>query len=299
VNQLDLKYKYVNITKCKKLLKKREPLNTNKGIEVCDKMVKEEVVQKVKDVVILEDKQLPNVEEVPLSAHERETGYKAIVDKTTMDTICVVPNDNQIVQHNHVLKEVNKLDNYIIQKTTLLKNGTKMLIELVEREPKKIELLPNDFLECGARIYNDYTKNRGLSVQGCGTRLICSNGVTSLVKTEKMEIFAYGTADFSKELETRISKCIAVWSDVSDIMERANNTTVSIKDVMTELPKLSKKYMDTIIDELEDQDTVYNIWNQYTRIITHEIAPKVRTAKHLALQKRANKILKLVEVQHE
>ena len=109
-------------------------------------MSKEKVVQKVKDVVILEDKQLPTIEEVSLLAHDRETGYKAVVNKSNMDTICVVPNDNQIVQHSHVLKEVNKLDNYIISKTTLLKNGTKMLIELVEREPKKIELLPDDFL---------------------------------------------------------------------------------------------------------------------------------------------------------
>ena len=262
-------------------------------------MQKEKVVEKVKDIVVLEDKQLPKVKEEALFACDRDTGFKAIVDLSTMDTLCVVPNDNQIVQHNHVLKEVNKLDNYIVQKTTLLKNGTKMLIELVEREPKKIELLPNDFLECGARVYNDYTKSRGLSVQGCGTRLICSNGVTSLVKTEKMQIFAYGTADFSKELEAQISKCIAVWSSVPDIMEKANSTEVSVKDIMTELPKLPKKYMDKIMDELKDQDTVYNIWNQYTQVITHEIAPHVRVTKYMGLQKRANKILKLVEIQNE
>ncbi|GAH31930.1 unnamed protein product, partial [marine sediment metagenome] len=252
-------------------------------------------------VVIIEEKQLPTVEEVPLNAHDRETGYKAVVDLSTMDTICVVPNDNQIVQHNHVLKEVNKLDNYIVHKTELLKNGTMLMIELKEREPKQIELLPKDFLEVSAYIFNDYKKSRGLSVLGGGVRISCTNQVTSLIKKKSLPVLAYGTAEFSAEIESQLTKCIEAWRDpaIGEIMKLANETTVSIKDIATELPKLPKKYTDEVMDGLKDQDTVFNIWNAYTQVITHKIAPGVRTLKQLSLQKRANKILKLVEVQHE
>jgi len=252
---------------------------------------------KAKEILITEADTIPLVDECPLSAHERETGFKAIVDKTTMNTICVVPVEHGIIQHQHVIAEVNKLDNYLIKKTLLSNNGRTLTLELTEREPKQIELLPDDFIECGARVFNDYGRSRGLSVQGCGTRVVCSNGAIAPVKTKAMEVFAYGTAEFNHELEQQIGICIKTWStgEVTDLMEKANKTIVSIKDVATKLPHLPKKYMDKIMDELEDQDTVYNIWNQYTRVITHEIGPKVKYAGLVGLQKRANKILELVK----
>jgi hypothetical protein len=253
---------------------------------------------KAKEILITEAETIPLVDECPLSAHERETGYKAIVDKTTMNTICVVPIEHGIIQHKHVIDEVAKLDNYIIKKTMLSNNGRSLMLELTEREPKQIELLPQDFIECGARVFNDYGRSRGLSVQGCGTRVVCSNGAISPVKTKAMAVYAYGTAEFNKELEKQIEICIKQWesTEVTDLMKKANETVVSVKDVATKLPWLPKKYMDTIMDELNDEDTVYNIWNQYTRVITHEIGPKIQTAGLLGLQKRANKILALVKV---
>jgi len=250
---------------------------------------------KSKELLVTEAVTIPKVEEVPLEAHERETGFKAIVDKSNMNTLCVVPNDNQIVQHSHVIDEVSKLDNYVIAKTMLMKNGNKLMIELKEQTPQKIELLPNDFMECGARVYNDYTKNRGLSVQGFGIRLVCSNGMVAPVKTKSMDIHAFGTAEFNTELEKNIANCISVWTDTTELMEQANSKIVSIKDVTSQLPRLAKKYHDKIMDELKDQDTIYNIWNQYTQVITHEIGPNVSSQVLIKLQKRANSVLKLVE----
>lgn len=252
---------------------------------------------KTKEILVTPEVIIPEVEEINLQAHDRETGVKAIVDKTNMNTLCVVPQDNHIVQHNHVIAEVNKLGNYVVHQTKMLKNGTMLMMELKEREPRQVELLPEDFLEVHAYVFNDYTKNKGMSVVGGGMRIACSNQIASLVKKESIPISAYGTADFSHELEAKINKSISVWSEknVSEVMEKANNTKVSIKDVVSKLPHLPKKYHDEIMDKLEDVDTVYNIWNAYTQIITHEIGPKVQTIGFLNLQKRANKILELVK----
>jgi len=252
---------------------------------------------KWKEIVLEKEKAadlLPLVDEVKLIAHERETGYKAIVDKMTMDTICVIKQDNQIVQHNHVLKEVLKLDNYVIKKITLMQNGRSLLIDVTERTPKKIELLPKDYLECGARIMNDYGKNKGLSVQGSATRLVCSNGVTAPKTTGAVNIEAFGTADFSTELEQKIDASFKVWEDHAELFKQANATTVHVKDIINDHAFLPKKEMEEVIGNLKDEETLYNIWNEYTRVIQHQLAPKKKTIDIIGLQKRANKILQVV-----
>ena len=254
-------------------------------------MPKEEVKNVKKELVLDDVKKIPKVDEVPLIAHERDTGCKAIVDLSTMETICVVKKDNQIIQHQQVYNEVSKLENYVIKRTLFMNGGQKMMIEVTERTPKKIELLPNDFLECGARIFNDYGKSRGLSVAGYGMRLICENGVVAPKVGRKMQIFAYGTSEFAKELEEQIAASIAVWQDTTEIMERANETTVHVKDILEDIDFLPKKYMKIVTDKLKDEETLYNIWNEYTRVITHEIGPKVKTQGLLSLQKMENKIL--------
>ena len=246
---------------------------------------------KSQEVVVGKENQLPKVDEVELFAHDRETGTKAVVDLNTMETICVVNKENQIIQHQHVLEEVEKLENYIIKKQSLLHMGRVLMIELVEREPKQIELLPNDFLECGAYVVNDYGKTRGLSVQGYGMRLICSNGVVAHKAGRVMQVFAYGTAEFSEELQAQIEASLSVWHQVQDLMQKANDVTISVKDMLEDHNFLPKKYMDLVIDRLDDKETIYNIWNTYTQVITHEIGPHVQTPGRLSLLKRANKIL--------
>jgi len=246
-----------------------------------------------KEILVEVENQIPKVDEVELDAHERDTGYKAVVDLNTMETICVVKKDNRIIQHQHVIEEVNKLDNYIVKKTTLAHNGRVLTLELTEREPKLIELLPKDVMECGAHIINDYGKSRGLSVQGYGVRQVCTNGVVGVANATKMQVDAYGTAEFAKELEGQIITSLDVWKDVGDLMTRANEIKVSVKDIYDTIDFLPKKYMDLIIGKFDDQETLYKIWNTYTEVITHEIGPKVQTAGLLNLLKRANKILEI------
>lgn len=252
------------------------------------------------DTEIKDLEEVPLIDEVTLIAHERETGYKAVVDKTTMNTICVVPMKFQSVQHQHVLKEIQKLDNYIIRKMELVDNGQMLMVEVTEQTPKKIELLPNDFIECGARIYNDYSKNAGLSVQAFGTRLICTNGVVAPTTGQKISIQAFGTAEFSKEMQMYIDDAFSVWQDekINAIFKHAVDTEVHVKDILENHSFLPKKYMEEVINNLKDVENLYDIWNSYTQVITHNIAPNSKDIGVIDLQKRANKIL-TIEVEVE
>jgi len=240
-----------------------------------------------------EPNQVPVVDEVTLIAHDRETGYKAVVDKTTMDTICVVPMEYQLVQHQHVLKEVAKLDNYIIRKMELMENGRMIMIEVTEQQPKKIELMPKDFIEVGARITNDYGKNAGLQVQGFGTRLVCSNGLVAPKFGNKIPVQAFGTAEFAEEMQMHIDNAFSIWEDtkMTELFKYANETSVHVKDILEDHSFLPKKHMEEVIKNLKDEETLYNIWNAYTQVITHQIAPNTKDLNTIGLQKRANKLL--------
>ena len=242
---------------------------------------------------ILKENEVPLVEEVPLIAHERETGYKAVVDKTTMDTICVVPMKYQLVQNQLVLREVQKLKNYVIKKIELTKKGTTLMIEMTEREPKKIELFPEDYLECGVRVFNDYSKNAGLSIQSFGVRLACTNGVVAPKFGEKIPIKAFGTEEFAKEMEVVINSAFEAWTNekTSAIFKHAVDTTVSVKDILEDHSFLPKKHMEEIIKSLKDRETLYNIWNAYTQVITHKVSQNKKDIDIIYLQKRANQIL--------
>lgn len=244
------------------------------------------------ETTVTKTEEIPLVDEVVLEAHERPTGVKAVVDRTTMDTICVVREDNQIIQHKDVLKEVMKIENYIIKKIQLIDNGQKLLIELTEQTPRKIALLKDDMLECGARIINDYGRSRGLSVEGSGVRLVCTNGVTAPVHTRRMQIYAYGTAEFAPELEEQIEACLNAWIDSAKLIEWAAETEVSVKDVIPQHTFLPKKHMETVLKRLKDKESLYTIWNVFTEVISHDIEPHVKTLNTVGLQKRANKILK-------
>jgi len=242
------------------------------------------------EVLISKIDEIPLVDEVELLAHERSTSHKAIVDLTTMNTLCIVPKKNKIIQHRDVLKEIMKLDNYTIKSIHLLKNGLILSVEVTERTPRKIELLPDDYLECGARIINDYSKNRGLSVQAIATRLVCSNGMIAPKLGRKMKVYAYGTSEFSNELEEQINTALDAWTTASsDIFLKASQTKVHVKGIISYHSFLSKKYMEQIISELNDVETLYNIYNKYTEIITHKV--KANNSRLIKLQKRANRIL--------
>jgi len=248
---------------------------------------------KWEEVEIKKADEVPLVDEVTLLAHERETGYKAIVNRQSMDTICVVPDTHQIVQHNHVLAEALKLKNYVPRKMELTKNGKMLMIELTEQQPKKIELMPKDFIEVGVRVFNDYSKNAGLSVQAFGTRLACMNGVVAPKYGQRVPIQAFGTAEFNKEMELRINDAFECWKDekINKIFERAAKTTISVKDILEDHSFLPKKYMEEVIKQLKDKETLYDIWNAYTQVITHKMAPNIKDIGTINLQKRANKIL--------
>jgi len=243
-----------------------------------------------KNIVVVEKaEELPPVEEVVLTAHDRETGAKAVVNKNNMETICVVSENSKLIPHTDVYKQILDMEDFVIKKTRLLKNGRVMIIDIAERTPNKLELLPDDFIECGARIINDYGKSKGLTVQAIATRLVCSNGMVAPERSSKMNVDAFGTAEFGAEMNKLINDSFKKWYEYSDMIKEASETEMSVKDVIVHHDFLRTKYMDTITSNLEEKASLWDIYNEYTRTITHDIKTNVKSEQNLL--RKAGKIL--------
>ena len=241
-------------------------------------------------ILKVEELNLPQVDEVELEAYDRSTHYKAIVNKETLSTITVVPTDHHYIPHNHVIEVIQKLENYTIKSVRLVGDlGQRMIVELCERTPRQIALMPEDFIECGALIINDYTKNCGLSITAIAERLVCSNGMVSTQKAQSMHIYAFGTDDFHLELLSKIESSFEYWYRTVEFFQEAASHKVPVKDIIAQHHFLPEKYMTEITESLSNEETLYEIYNAYTRVITHSIESSTDTTnRHL---KRANKIL--------
>jgi hypothetical protein len=249
----------------------------------------------VKETTISSNDQIPLVAEEKLSAFDRPTGYKAIVDQTNMSTLCIVRNNQHFIQHKTVFDELQKMKKYDIKKAMLLRDGIVLVVELGEHIPLNIEIFPEDEMECRAYVMNVYDKARGLSVLGGGFRLTCTNQLTAMERSKRMNVDAYGTSQFSDELEELIQHALASWTDDIEIIREAKEKVFSVKDVIQKHSFLPKKHIETITGNLHDQEPLFNIWNEYTRTITHDISPILTNHEPLlSMQKRANKILAYV-----
>jgi hypothetical protein len=236
---------------------------------------------------------IPEVDEVELEAYDRSTHYKTIVNKETLSTISVVPNDHHYISHRHVINVIDKLDNYNIKQIHLIgENNERMIVVLNEREPRKIELMPEDFIECGVEIINDYSKNCGLSIQSTATRIVCDNGMVAACRSKKMKVYAFGAQDFHDELLTKINDGFDYWSNVVGFFNEAATKVVPVKDVIAQHAFLSDKYLKEITSKLQDEESLYTIYNEYTRVITHSFGNEAPLDKVNQYLKRANKVLK-------
>lgn len=235
---------------------------------------------------------IPWVSEVPIIIKNKETGFKAIVDEISGDTIVIVPTKYQFIQHRVVAKQALEIEGLEAVDLMLLKGGKQLYIEL--RSKDKFELLPQDYIERRVRIINAYDKNAYLTVQAYAMRLVCNNGMVAPRLIKEQRIIAFGKNIFKGEMEQAIKEAFDVWLGVKPLIEKAQQTTVSVKDFVAEFGNiLPKKYMKLVLDNLDERETVYDIWNQLTYVISHYIEPRVKKSCLVAVQKKVNKVLEM------
>jgi len=236
--------------------------------------------------------EIPPVTEVPIIINNHDTHHKAVVDANTNETIVIIPSKYQFIPHRVVAEQASQIEGLEIADIILMDNGKRLYLELTSKD--KFELLPQDYIERRVRIINYYDRNACLKVEPYAIRLVCENGMTAAKVLSQHRIQAFGKNIFKGEMEQAIKESFDAWLQVKPILEKAQQTTVSVKDFVAEFGNiLPKKYMKLVLDNLGEQETVYEIWNQLTYVISHHLEPKVQKQCLIGAQKKVNKILTL------
>lgn len=250
---------------------------------------------KYEETVIGSVQDIPFVSKTPIIIHEKDSGYQAIVNEDTKDTISIVSNDYQLVPHLDVWKEIQKQDALKVNTATLCKGGRVMMIELVEKSPVKVELFPGDYMEKRVRVFNSYDCSRALSVQSYAMRLVCSNGMIAPVTIDEYrKVHAYSSIAVG-EISKHIELAMEAWQFSSGLIASAAKLTVKVEDALQHVNKLPDKYIQIVTGNLGQQESVYDIWNELTRTISHDVAPNVQVRRVVKMQQYVNKVFDLVK----
>jgi len=240
-------------------------------------------------------KSVPLVKEEPVVIMGNDTNYKAIVDTDTKETLSIVTNDYQLLQHREVYETIQNMGKYTFRDATLFNQGKALMIELEPQKRTKVELLPGDYLEPRVRIFNSYDKSRALSVQSFGLRLVCSNG---MMAPGFFDIYHKSHMHQNIDIEIlgkQIDIAMVAWNNRAEILKKATGVEVEVAVVVDGIRHFSDKYKKIVVENLDEKATVYDLWNELTRTITHDIAPNIGTDRLVYLQKAANTVFKHVE----
>jgi len=239
---------------------------------------------------------IPLAIEEPLVIHGKESGYKALVNDKTKDTISVVSDTYQLTQHKDVWEQASKYNDYKILSGKLYNNGRVLMIEINQKKENKQELVPGDYMESRVRIFNSYDGSRALTVQAYGIRLVCSNGMVAPTQIANFrKVHAYQNIQVP-DIGKAIQLGMGFWQGNADIFRRAVKLTVNVEKTLKPLQTvLAKKYLKIVTENLQSKENLYAVWNELTRTVTHDMAPNINTDNLVYTQQQVNKVFKYLD----
>ncbi len=245
--------------------------------------------------------EIPEVKEHPIKLYKKPTGYKAIVNVETEDTLSIVNDNYQLAQHRDIYSQVAKYKDYKIDNGVIYNNGRVMVLEVVQAVPTKVELIPGDKLEPRVRIFNSYDLSKALSVQSYGIRLVCTNGMIAPGMVDRWRrIHTFNNISIP-EIGDRMKLAMAAWVESGDLLMKSTEKKVVVVETLGVHKFLPKRYTKIALENLgaveneKKEASVYDIWNELTRLISHEIKDReVQVSTLIAEQRFVNKIFDLV-----
>jgi len=239
--------------------------------------------------------EIPRVSIEKLNIRGNDTRYIAVVEEGTNYTVGVGTNKYQLVQHRDVYETVEALGEYNIANTKLYKNGSRMCIEIEGVDTPPVEVLKLDEVKPMARIMNSYDGSLSVAVCSFGIRKVCTNGMVAPVGTSwvSSNVHLGNNIDLNK-LQNNITLAFGLWDKSKDVIGRSNDFKID-SEVALFYINFPQRYRKMALPNLKREDTIYNIWNEVTRIVSHEL-PKLKIAGRMEHQKKANKLFNIMNV---
>jgi hypothetical protein len=253
------------------------------------------------ELTIENPKDIPIVQEAPVFVLGKQAEeYKSIVDAVTKQPLSIVSNIYHPIQHRTVYEKTLEEKEFKIAKALICNKGRTLIIDVIDKVKKEIEILPGDNIVRHVRVFNSYNRKKALSVQSYGMRLVCMNGMIAPGMVDRFR----RVHTFKDIALTDISKYIKIgmeaWQQSARLIEASTKITIDIKETFKELKfhkMFAKKYLKTIQDNLNKKETIYDTWNEVTRTLTHDAAQNISTEHLISLQERANRLFDVVREQ--
>jgi hypothetical protein len=252
---------------------------------------------------------IKKVDDIPLvklepvvMKNEFPTDFVGVMEDKTNHTLGVGSTKYQLVQNRDVYNAILQLKDYKIMKAELHRFGRRMVIEVQPTKDLTVELLPKDKFSPMARIFNSYDGTRAVTVESFGMRLVCTNGMIAPVKGSwsSRNIHIGDSIDLN-DLSDNITKAINLWEK-----SRKTITASSTLKVDSELALFyvgfPQRYRKVAMETLKKEDTVYNVWNEMTRFVSHDMngsKGKQKSALHgrqIRMQKQANQVFDFLQM---
>jgi hypothetical protein len=253
-------------------------------------------MRKSQELLLKSLEQIPSAEELPVKVLGLVTDFKAIVDPKTKKTFSIVSKEYQLIQHKDVWKAVSKNKKFSIGEASIYKNGRVMMITLIPKQEVKIELIPNskDYITPYVRVFNSYDATRALAVQSFGMRLICTNGAVAPGLTDRYHKPHAFKNIVLADLDKQVDLALETWKLSGRTLQAAYKFKVDTQVAIREVGKFPKKYKDKASQLLKKQDTLYNVWNALTNVLSHEMKGNVQSSTLVKYQTRVNRVFNLL-----
>jgi hypothetical protein len=237
---------------------------------------------------------IPIAKEHPIVIEKHKTDYKAILDSNDGETISIVTNKYNLVQHKDVFDTVSKIPGYKIAKAMLYRNGGRMYVDMVSELNPKLEIMKKDDFIIKARVMNSYDGSSKLLVRSSALRVVCTNGMLAPVGRKSFPVKIHkGSVDIS-HLTGKVEEAITQWDTIAPVLRESMEKVVPTKLATQYIGNFPKKYIDNVIAGTKKKDSIYNIWNGFTYVLSHEsgVNEKVLMEHH----DKVNKVFDLLKM---
>jgi len=241
---------------------------------------------------------IPIVEEIPVEIKGKKSGYYAILEKGTNDTLGIHTQHYNLVQNRDIYSIVEGLKDFDILDTRLYLHGKVMMMEVAKKGEKDIAPTgdKNDLFSPRTRIFNSYNGSYSVNIQAFALRLVCKNGMVAPVKQNIYRKIHLGNEINKKDLVDAINSTKDIWNASRERIVQSTKFVIEPQVALFHLDRFPKKYRDLALKNLEKKDTLYNIWNELTRIVTHVMNTRVNQNVQVSQQQRVNKIFDLLNM---
>ncbi len=197
--------------------------------------------------------------------------FVATVDKTDEKAIGVFKKGYEMVDHKDVIQAVIDKAGRRIQGNVWGRSLPERLYLYIYPEDWERSVGDRnvgDVVKFGIRVTNSLDGNTSLGAHIVGFRLVCSNGmmVQDLVKGSYHKHTTEGSIElFENELENLLE------FGIDEVVERYEKSKeyVSEPKVVLERLKVPDKLKSVIIEEMEDKESLFDIYNTMTNKLSH------------------------------